>query len=238
MNNPSRKIIRFLTSSLSNFAYFEDRRYEKVFGDQYIFINLAFLITTFKIKPISSDYNYTVVPLSLEESERKKYICILDLKQLISNDDYNNILVELLTRAQTYDQVNTVFPHLLSNDKFSSVTLNKIISLCLSKHKNSFEAQKNIWVLIEKNIGICDVVLVRRVIMEFRKFHELLNPDKYSDIIKRINDALPPDNIINQRKEDISYHAHSFDDEIENGMDELRKWDKEDPSWRISNDLE
>jgi hypothetical protein len=246
------KITNILNYEISGFAYFEDRRFERASCERYVFIKKSYLTSQFPTQRlIIIHYTPKDVPLSLTEDTRESFLPILELKMLLSNANYNSILFELLAKAKSFDQINIIFEYLIEHKKYDLETINAILDLSLNSRtiRGSFEAQKLILTLVYENINLIESNLVHKILSEFPHGHNLLikeNQDKHQELVGEIENALKekakkseligPQEL--KRNIPITYQNTDWNPEIEAGEEELRKWDKEDSSWRIANDLD
>jgi hypothetical protein len=182
----------------------------------------------------------------LPEESREQFISLLELEKILPKTTYNQLLKELLTNAKGFDQINIVFDYILAYKDHQAETINFIISRIISNReiRNSFQAQNGMPKLVLNNLHLIESSLTRKFISDFPRPTNLLSPDsknqyeKTMDIIKKSTE----DNTDSHRPKKInrteSHHRGDWNLEIEAGEDELRKWDEEDPSWRIANDLD
>lgn len=246
MGTNGEKIDRFIKYEIGGLAYLEERRFLKSPGKRFIFIEKAYLISHYP-ESRSSILSYTTVdtPLSLPEESRKLFISLIELTELITNKSYNLLLKELLTKAKGFDQINIVFDHLLDYKNYDSETINFIINSTISywEIRNSSQAQNRMPKLVLDNIQLIEGDLVRKFISHFPRPNNLISADSKNqyeatmDKIKKstgVNSNTPD---LKRSKRD-SHHRTDWNLEIEAGEDELRKWDEEDPTWRIANDLD
>lgn len=161
----NKKLENIILYKIDGVALFEDRRYYKATCDRFLFIKKAFL------KEFNQTQNYisSLKPISLIDEEQFQYIYITELKSLISVNDYNNLLCNILKLSNEYDKINILFPYLVDNNNFSSDIINRILAFSLtSKHvRNSFEAQSLMIDLAYKNKSIIDATLFHRILSDF-----------------------------------------------------------------------
>jgi hypothetical protein len=252
INNQEKKITNIINYEISGFAYFEDRRFERTFCERYVFIKKSYLTSHFPTQRlIFIHYTPKDIPLSLTEDIRESFLPILELKMLLSNANYNSILLELLAKANSFDQVNIIFEYLIEHKKYDSETINAILDLSLNSRtiRGSFEAQKLILTLVYENINLIESKLVHKILSEFPHGHNLLikeNQDKHQELVGEIENAVKEkvkksEHLVSQelkRNIQSTYQNTNRNLEIEAGEEELRKWDQEDSSWRIANDLD
>lgn len=243
------KIFNF---EISGFAYFEDRRFERSPCEEYVFIDKSYILDHFlESRKRILHYAPQESPLSLSEETREFYISILELKIMLSNENYNLILSNLVKKVNSFDQVNILFKFLIEHDNYDSNSINTIIQLSLYSNaiKRSFNAQRQILTLIFKNIDLIEPILIHKILSDFP--HRSTSPisshqDKHNELAKKIEQALQEKEKkseyigSNEQKRNTRSTHSNFDWnlEIKAGEDELRKWDREDSSWRIANDLD
>jgi hypothetical protein len=246
MGANGEKIDRFLKFEIDRFAFLEERRFLKSPVKRYIFIEKTYLISHYP-ESRSSILSYSPVdtPLSLPEESRKLFTSLLELRELITNKSYNLLLKELLTKAKGFDQINIVFDHLLNYKNYDSETINFIIDSTINNWeiRNSFQAQNRMPKLVLDNIQLIKRDLVQKFISHFPRPNNLISADSKNQyeatmdkIKKSTGDNSNTPDLKRSRRD--SYHRADWNLEIEAGEDELRKWDEEDPTWRIANDLD
>jgi hypothetical protein len=236
---------------LFGLAYFEDRRFEKAFCKSYIFIYKSYLVTHFpNLEMMINEYCQKEEPQTLNQESRSLLIQLTEIKELVSISNFNLILIELIKKANSFEQINIIFLYLIEYNHFEKMAINEILNLCLVKPtiRGAFEAQKNILNLILKNINLIEIQLVEKlldnfphdfqIIFESQKIrHQALIDDINLELIKKRSELESE----NSNKPNIiksSYTYYNRNLEIEEGENELRRWDEEDPSWRIANDLD
>lgn len=259
-----KKIDRILHYELPEFAYFEDRRYERNPCDEFIFISKSHLFQKFpQLSHNLINNTQNEKALSLNDYENNKYISLNDLVTLLSVDEYNFILLELTENAKDYDQVNMVFTYLRKYHNYNLNTINEILVTCLQRRvvQISFEARRHILTLVKENLDLIEPRIIRRILDDFPhqiellfenkriKHDELVNSiEKYleekesisgeniEESIKNRNETCESEFEENVKIPDLKMHEEI--DWLSVGDDEIRRMDKEtEGDWRIGNDF-
>jgi len=252
METSNKKVTTIYNYELVDFAYFEDRRFERSFCEEFIFIKKIYLKNRFPAaKTTILNYDSQEKPLSLSERNWSSFIAILELKKFLSNDNYNLVLTELVAKSDSYDQINIIIKFLLEHKSFDFISINTIIELALKKWvvKKSFNAQRYIINLVYRNIDLIELSLIERVLTDFpHRTTSILKSEKekHNELVKKVEFALHEKlnnaEIYNLNfKSNKSSTKHVIFDEKNNEdvyEDEIRKMNLEDPSWRIANDLD
>jgi hypothetical protein len=237
---------------ISGFAYFEDRRFDISPCEEFIFIEKKFISSQFpKFGSVVNQYIPQEYPMLIPEERKSQFIFILELKVLLSKNVYNKILSELVARINCFDQTNILIKFLLEYDDFDKNTINSIIVAFLRNKqiRGSFNAQRKIIEFIDKNFDLIEQDLIREILLSFPHGSTSVKKsdhDKHNELVKKVELALVHSGKKVQfrgrelKKGNVyspeSLQKRNFD--IEAGEEELEKWDKEDSSWRIANDLD
>lgn len=241
------KINRILKSEIKDFAYFEDRRFLKSPSERHIFIRKLYLTSHYpEIAPNIRNYKSLDTPLSLSEETRELFISLIELQKILTIKTFNQLLQNLLTKAKGFDQINIVFDFLFLHKDYDGDTINFIINSANSNHeiRGSFQAQNVMPTMILNNIQLVDASLVLKFVSNFPKPNNLLTNElrnKYELTIETIKRSIKGKEKIKPTVRNTNLYSNRRNDwnaEIEAGEDELRKWDEEDPSWRVANDFD
>ena len=239
-------IVNIFNHEIVEFAYLEDRRFHKSFSKRFIFIRKKYLEDSHPSTFFATnDYSSNISPISLPEEERQLFISISELKDLVNNKIYNLVLKDLLLRADGFDQINIVFDHIFEFKEFDEETINTIIHRITTSWelKNSFQVKNKMPDFVYNNIHLINPIHIREFINSFPRPVNLITEESrnnYSETVAKIKMILGDNSNINQperKNYSQKYHSNTFNNEVNAGMDELKKWDSEDSSWRIANDL-
>ena len=247
MGNNKGIVVKILKSEICDFAHFEERRFEKSFGERFIFIKKTYLKKYHpELVVIISEYDSVEFPISLPEVLRKSFISLEELKNIASHQSFNDLLKELFLKSEGFDQVNIVFDHIVNFTFYNSKTINFILRLSLddTEKRNSFQVRNKIYKLVLNNTEIIDSDLVKEIVINFPKPNNLISDDskiEYNNIIAAII-KLTESRIDWKNHRRIDKYSSSFKSfrysQLDLGEEEMRKWDTEDPSWRVANDLD
>ncbi len=240
-------LVNIFKHEIVDFAYFEDRRFLKSFQKRYIFIRKKYLKEQYpsSVNAIG-DYCPVITPISLSEEERDLFVPLVELKSLVQNDTYNHLLKDLLNKADGFDQINIVFDNIFEFKEFNTEIINDIINTANNSWaiKNSFQVKDKMPQFILNHIHLVNSNNIIEFLHSFPRPNNLLTEKSkisYLNTINKINMKLGDKSQINSssRKVDLKMiNSGTFNDEIQGGMDELRKWDSEDSSWRVANDID
>jgi hypothetical protein len=247
MDKNKETVVNIFNHEIIDFAYFEDRRYHKSFSKRFIFIRKKYLKDSYPLTFfVTNDYSSSISPISLPENERELFISLSELKDLVQNETYNLILKDLLLRSDGFDQINIVFDHIFEFKEFNEDTINSIIHSITTSWvlKNSFQVKNKMPAFVYNNIHLIKPIHIWEFINSFPNPVNLITEESrnnHKETIAKIKMTLGDNsNTHHPERKNYSqkYHSNTLSNEINAGMDELKKWDSEDSSWRIANDLD
>ena len=167
-----KELVDTKTYKINGVALFEDRRFYYATQETFIFIEKEFL------KPYKNLQKYIskILPTSIIEKDKKKYIHLPEIKFLTSNVQYNDILCEILELSNDYEKINILFPYLVDNNDFDEKSINRIIDFSYKSNlvKHSLEANSLMLELVFKNKKKIDPTLFRIILSEFPHKNGLL----------------------------------------------------------------
>ena len=191
----NKELSNIISYRIQGVAYFEDRRFVRAISEKYVFLEKAYLISLFPdLESELTDYSSSI-PLNQNDLRDDEVVTMLDLKVLLKNIEYNFLLLDLLSKAQTYDQVNMIFKYIISNKNFDSKTINSILELSLRKSliQYSFQARDYLPMLIESNLSLIRSNVLHNFISNFPTPNNIIfDKDKvqYELTLGRISDEL------------------------------------------------
>jgi hypothetical protein len=196
MSNLNSEIDKIYTFEIDGIAYLEDRRFERAFAENYIFIKKTYLYEL--IPGLSSEFNTFVpveVPLSLKKELAQNFIYLSELENILPFKFFNQLLKDLWTYVTGYDRINIVFDHIRKYKYLNSETIGFILNKAFtdSEIKNSFRVGDFMPHFIFDNLHIIDEKLIKKFLSEFTKpsnfaiVHHGESRNKYDEKIRRIN---------------------------------------------------
>jgi hypothetical protein len=87
----------------------------------------------------------------------------------LTKGEYNNLLIELLKKISSYDQMNILIIPLLKHKNYNKELINYLIEESLNNIiiRRSFEVQKHLLTIIVENKKLIDATLFHRVLSDF-----------------------------------------------------------------------
>jgi hypothetical protein len=162
-----KQIVNTISHEIDNIALLEDRRFLKDSSEQYVFINTEFIKRHFNK---SLDRNtITIIPTSLDIELGRKFIEISELKIILSIEEYNILLFELVKNVKTFDQMNIIMIPLFEHQNYSKELINYFLqeSLCNSTIRRSFEVQRHLLNIVVANKELIEPNLFFKILSEF-----------------------------------------------------------------------
>jgi hypothetical protein len=172
-NKELSNIIRY---RIEGIAYFEDRRFVRAISEKYVFLEKVYLVSLFPaLEPELTNYS-SIIPLNQNDLTDDEVVTMVDLKVLLKNIEYNFLLLDLLSKAQTYDQVNVIFKYIIEQKKFDSRTINSMLELSLKESliRNAFQARDYLPMIVESNLSLIRSDVLQDFLSKFPKPNNIL----------------------------------------------------------------
>jgi hypothetical protein len=155
------------TILIDGVALLETRPIERAASEKSIFLHIAYVTSLFSEHhgEISS-YIRIEKPKSVSSDN---YFSITELKPIVADEGYNKIVIDLLLKCKTFDEVNIVFQYVLKGENFSKEQANQIVVHALENKifQQSFEPQLHMIDFISKNKKMIEWPLYQRIMAEF-----------------------------------------------------------------------
>jgi hypothetical protein len=179
VKDKNKKYDDTIVFKIDRVALFEDRRFFNASQKTYLFIDKECLKSQVDVK----NYVSKLQPITVDESIKNRFIHAPEIKFLISNEEYNNVLIQVLELSTNFEEVNILFPYLVNNNDFDENSISKIVNFSLNSLlvKRSFNAQRMMFELAFKNKMKIDSSLLHSVMSDFPHAHglfKLTNRDK------------------------------------------------------------
>jgi hypothetical protein len=157
----------FESLSIEGKALLETWSFERAPALNYIFLNYEY------IKNISqSDYSRIKTIQFIEKPKSynsSMYYSIKELKLILTEEDYNGILIDLILGAIDYNQINILFPFVVNCKNLTKEQINAVISEALDNinFKKSFVAQRIMLDFVCKYKGKIQHKLFNPILVDF-----------------------------------------------------------------------
>lgn len=162
-----KQYVNTISYEIDNLALFEDRRFIKETSERYLFINTKFLEV--KFNKLLDPMRFILRPTSLNDELGSNFIEISELKTILTTEEYNILLFELIKNVQTFDQMNILIIPLLHHQNYSRELINYFLneSLRNSTIRRSFEVQRNLLNIVVANKELIESDLFFKILSEF-----------------------------------------------------------------------
>jgi hypothetical protein len=159
-----KTLTKTISYKIEGIALFEDRRFKNSFSERFLFVNKGYLNF-----PEILSFKSLINPISLDENSKNEFIYIKEVKTIISNMDYNNLLCEIFEFCTNFEMTNIVFPLICENSDFDKESINRIMEYSLKNKsvRNSFTVQSFMLGFIYTNKSKMNSTLFHKGLSDF-----------------------------------------------------------------------